>query len=142
MKKLTVAAAAALVLGTLVAPLAEAGTEPVYDPGASVPSKFSMRPEKPGADAYVAGYFVEYSVTLGLGRSYVKDLADDGLDVSLWVQYGKDRQPAHTERIATASGPNVSQAVEWSSPVGEHVDFIMMRLCAGSGEDNCGKWMG
>ncbi|MDT7785023.1 MAG: hypothetical protein QOF58_3442 [Pseudonocardiales bacterium] len=140
MKRSTVATAAALALGVLVAPAAEAGTEPVYDPGATVPSKFSMRPEKPGADTYVAGYFVEYSVTLGLSKSYVKDLADDGLDVNLWVQYGENRQPAHKERIATVSAPNVSQPVEWSSPAGTHVDYILMRLCFGPGEDNCGKW--
>ncbi|KJK46783.1 hypothetical protein UK23_22445 [Lentzea aerocolonigenes] len=141
MKKLTVATAAALALGVVVAPLADATTDPVYDPGATVPSKFSLRPEKPGADAYIAGYFVEYSVTLGLGKSYVKDLADDGLDVSVQVRYGKDtREPGYLERIATASGPNVSQPIEWHSPAGMRVEFIMSRLCFGPGEDNCGKW--
>jgi hypothetical protein len=142
MKKMTVSMTAALTLGVLVAPAAEAGTDPVYDPGSSVPSRFAFQPSKAGVgEALASGSFSEYGVSLG-GRSYVKDLADDGMDTNLWVQYGKLQSYTYTERVATASGAGVSTPVAWGSPVDLHVDFIRVRVCFGQGEDNCSKWVG
>ncbi|MET8762613.1 hypothetical protein [Lentzea sp. NPDC004782] len=142
MKKMTASVTAALVLGVLVAPTAEATTDPVYDPGSSVPSRFRFGPSKAGVgEALASGWFVEYSVSLG-GNSYVKDLADDGMDTNLWVQYGKTQSYTYTERVATASGAGVSTPVTWSSPADLHVDFIRVRVCFGAGEVDCSQWAG
>ncbi|MEU0883751.1 hypothetical protein ABZ345_34540 [Lentzea sp. NPDC005914] len=140
MKKMTASMAAALVLGVLVAPAAEATTDPVYDPGSKVGSKFTLRAGLPGGGETLAwGTFVEYSVSFS-DRSYVKDLADDGHDVYLWVQYGKVGSYSYKEQIGSASGLNVSKSVTWSSPAGMYVDDVSMRVCLGPGEDNCSKW--
>jgi hypothetical protein len=142
MKKMTVSMTAALALGVLVAPTAEADTGPVYDPGSSVPSRFAFAPSKPGGgEALVSGSFIDYGVTLD-ESSYVKDLADDGLEATLWVQYGKLLSYTYTERIATASGAGASTPVTWFSPAHRNVDFIRVRVCLGAGEDNCSKWVG
>lgn len=141
MKKLTVSMAAALVLGGLAAPAAEAGTDPVYDPGSLSPSRFTMTRTKPGGEAMAAGAFVEYSLSFG-GRSYVKDTADDGLDVYVWVQYGKEKAYTYQEPMGSASGLNVSKSFAWASPAGMYVDFVLVRVCLGPGEDNCSGWTG
>jgi hypothetical protein len=141
MKKLSVSVAAALMLGALVVPSASATTDPVYDPGSSVPSRFGFRLTHPGGEALASGFFVEYSVTLN-GRAYVKDLADDGLDTNLWVRYGKKNGDSYKEVVATVSGAGVSKPVEWYSPAGMHVDYIGTRVCVGAGEDNCSAWVG
>jgi hypothetical protein len=137
----TLSLAAALALGVLVAPPAEAGPDPVYDPGSLAPSRFAMSPKKVGGEAVAAGAFVEYSVSFG-GHSYVKDTADDGLDVYVWVQYGKEKAYSHKEQMGSVSGLNVSKSFAWASPAGMYVDIVEVRVCLGPGEDNCSGWMG
>jgi hypothetical protein len=140
MKQLSAPMAAALALGVLVAPSAEAGTEPVYDPGSRTGSNFVMVTDHAGTGrARVAGKFLEYSLSLG-GQSYVIDAADDGLDVHLWIRYGDTNDNLYKENIATASGLNVSRTVAWASPAGMQVDHFGMRVCVGAGEDNCSTW--
>ncbi|WP_157985061.1 hypothetical protein [Lentzea terrae] len=131
--------AAALVLGVLVAPSAEAGPDPVYDPGSLVPSRFIMAPKKAGGEAVASGAFVEYSVSFA-GHSYVKDTADDGRDVQVWVKYGKEKAYSYTEQMASVSGLNVSKSFAWASPAGMYVDFVEVRVCLSPGEDNCSGW--
>ncbi|MDT7785022.1 MAG: hypothetical protein QOF58_3441 [Pseudonocardiales bacterium] len=142
MKKLTVATAAALALGMLVAPAAQADPGPVYDPGSVKGSDFTMFTDWGGiGDAKAVGKFVEYTVSLGDG-TYVRDLADDGLDVHLWVLYGKTLDYSRTEDIGTVSGRNVVKAVRWTSPAELHVDYLRLRLCFGPGEEKCSGWEG
>jgi opacity protein-like surface antigen len=139
MKKLSVSMAAALALGLLVAPAAEATTDPVYDPGSKIPSRFTLMRSAPGGTVVAAGAFVEYSVSFS-ERSYVKDTVDDGLDVYVWVQYGKQQDYVYQEPMGSVSGFNVSKSFTWASPAGMHVDFVLLRLCLGPGEGNCSKW--
>lgn len=145
MKKMTVSMAAALTLGVLVAPAAQADTVPVYDPGSATGSKFELFPDRndDAGDAVVRGKFVEYSVSLDY-RTSVRDYKDDGLDVYLWVQYGKRNDYTYKEAIASASGAGKTTTImsPWYSPVGMHVDFFAAKVCLGPGEVNCGPWAG
>lgn len=144
MKKLTVSMTAALTLGlgTLVAPAAHAGCDPVYDPGASCPGKFVLVPDAPaGSEARAEGQFAELSVSLQK-PTFVKDTADDGLDAYLWVLYGPWNGVQHKEPIAIASGAGVTTDVLWTAPAGVTVTWFQVRVCLGSGEGNCGRWVG
>ncbi|WP_086667991.1 hypothetical protein [Lentzea kentuckyensis] len=143
MKKLTVSMAAALALGTLVAPAAHATCDPVYDPGSACPGKFVLRPDTPvGSEAYAEGQFAtELSVVLRK-PTFVKDTADDGLDAYLWVLYGPWNGTKHKEPIAVASGPGAQTDVEWVSPPGVSVTQFQIRVCLGPGEVTCSRWVG
>lgn len=143
MKKMTVSMAAALVLGVLATPAAQAGCDPVYDPGAACPGRFKIDPEPlPGGLIHAEGKFsTAQNVTLESG-TYVKDTADDGLDVHLWVSYGPLSGARTQEPIAVASGLGARTDVEWTSPAGAFVHVFQVRVCVGAGEDNCGRWVG
>ncbi|GAA3624566.1 hypothetical protein GCM10022267_08370 [Lentzea roselyniae] len=134
--------AAALTLGAVAVPTAQAGCDPVYDPGSACPGKFVAYTDLPGTEATAVGRFdTKYTVELGY-PSYVKDTADDGLDVHLWVLYGKWNGAKQTEPIAVASGLNAKTEVVWESPAGVFVDWFQVRVCLGPGEDNCSRWVG
>ncbi|HEX8866143.1 MAG TPA: hypothetical protein VF821_10855 [Lentzea sp.] len=140
MKKLTVSTAAVLAL--LAAPAAQADPGPVYDPGSTKGSKFTMSTSWGGmGDAWIAGTFVEYSVSLGEGTA-VRDLADDGLDVHLWVMYGKRLSYTRTEDIGSVSGLNAVKQIRWTSPDGLYVDYLRVQLCFGPGDERCSGWEG
>jgi hypothetical protein len=141
MKRMTVSMVAVLALGVLVTPSAQAGCDPVYDPGSPCGSRFALKSEKPGGETMAVGKFVESSVTLR-ATSYVKDTADDGLDAHMWLQYGKYNGAMYREQIAHASGLNANTVAEWSSPAGVFVDWFQMRVCLGPGEENCSRWVG
>ncbi|MEU3646073.1 hypothetical protein AB0E59_22000 [Lentzea sp. NPDC034063] len=143
MKKLTASMAAALVLGVLAAPAAQATCDPVYDPGSGCPGTFVLNPEPvPGGVVHAEGQFAaELTVTLRR-QTFVKDTADDGLDVHLWVLYGPWNGQQTKEPIAVASGLGAKTDVEWASPAGVSVTWFQVRVCVGSGETNCGRWVG
>nr|QEO74735.1 hypothetical protein [uncultured bacterium] len=141
MKRFSVSMAAALALGVLVTPSAQAGCDPVYDPGSPCGGKFTLKSEMPGGETLAVGKFVEHGVALRV-PSYVKDTADDGLDVRMWVLYGKFGGAMYREAVASAPGLNVSTSVEWTSPAGVFVDWFQVRVCLGPGEDNCSRWVG
>ncbi|MEV6236208.1 hypothetical protein [Lentzea sp. NPDC051838] len=142
MRKLMTSAAAFLALGALVTPAAHASEIPVYDPGSTTGSKFVFVPSTAGGEGVSSGKFVEYTVSLDGTRTRVKDLADDGLDVHLWVQYGKTNEYTHKEMIATASGLNATTFTAWYSPADMYVNFFAARVCVGPGEDRCSHWIG
>ena len=143
MRKLTVAVAAALALGALVAPAAHATCDPVYDPGSGCPGTFEMRPDTPaGSEAYAHGRFAaELSAVLDK-QTYVKDTADDGLDAYLWVLYGQWNGTKYKEPVAVASGAGTQTSVEWVSPAGVSVTHFQVRVCLGPGEVTCSRWVG
>ncbi|MBM7858928.1 hypothetical protein [Lentzea nigeriaca] len=141
MMRMSAAVAAALVLGVLVTPAADAARDPVYDPGAPRPGTFVLKAGLSGGETSVDGRFAERSVTLRL-PSYVKDTADDGLDARLWVLYGKYNGVSYKEPIAIASGVGVKTDVVWAAPANVVVDWFEARVCLGPGEDRCSKWVG
>lgn len=139
MKKLSVSVVATLALGLLAAPAAKATCDPVYDPGGGC--KFVFLASMPGGEARVTGLPVEATVPVRK-PSYVKDLADDGLDVYVWVQYGKTGEYEYKEPIAVASGFGTRNDIEWTSPAGLYVEWFEARVCVGPGETNCSRWHG
>lgn len=141
MKKLSVTMAAALALGMLAAPAAQAGCDPVYDPGSACPGKFVLNVATTGGEARAEGTFVEHSAAIRR-PSYLKDTADDGLDVHLWVLYGRYDGDLYQEQIAVASGPGATTDVEWTTPAGMLVDWFQVRVCVGPDEANCSRWAG
>lgn len=143
MRRMIVSMAAALATSVLVAPAAQATCDPVYDPGSGCPGRFVLQPEPvPGGEIYAEGQFAaELTVTLQR-QTYVKDTADDGLDVHLWVLYGQWNGVKTKEPIAVASGLGAKTDVEWASPAGVLVTWFQVRACVGAGEDNCGRWVG
>lgn len=141
MKRFVVPIAAALTLGLVAAPTAQAGCDPVYDPGSGCPGKFVVPTDLPGGEAVVVGNWVRYSAEVGY-PSYVKDTADDGLDVHLWVLYRAWGGDKYKERIASASGLGATTDVMWESLPGVQVEWLQVRVCLGPGEDNCSRWVG
>ncbi|MBM7858929.1 hypothetical protein [Lentzea nigeriaca] len=141
MKRFAVSMAAALALGVLVAPAARAACDPVYDPGSPCPGKFVIKVDLPGGETEVHGKWVEHSVALR-APSYVKDTADDDLDARLWVLYGKYNGVLYKEQIATASGLGAKTDVVWTGPADVVVNWFQVRVCLGTGEDRCTRWVG
>lgn len=141
MKRFAVSMAAALALGVVVVPTAQAGCDPVYDPGSPCGGKFALKNDMPGAEVLASGRFVEHGVALR-AQSFVKDTADDGLDAHLWVLYGKWDGVQYKEPVASASGLNAKTDVVWDSPAGVFIDWFQVRVCLGPGETTCSRWVG
>lgn len=136
MKKLIIGVTAVLLVSG-AAP-ARAERIPIHDPGRLKPSWQTTTTIEQG-EAQLTGTYVERTISVK-APSYVKDTADDGLAVYLWVSHdpavaGGDwvRRP-----IASAEGAGVSTPVEWVSP--HEVREFRVRVCAGPGESVCSSW--
>jgi len=147
MKKLSVSVAAALVLGLGAAPSAQADGlceppgDPVFDPGSECKVDFSMNPAMTGGSALVKGYYQRGTITVE-APSFVKDTADDGQAVHLWVRYSvAEPFPPGTyeSSIATVSGAGATKDVEWSY---SFIEGFQARVCVGEGTTNCSPWRG
>lgn len=150
MRILSMSVAAALVTGVCVAAPAQAGCTPIHDPGSACPSSFliTLTGELPGADAVLRGKFHEgTAVVMRTGvPSYVKDTADDGLDVYAWVKYrtfatGNGGRIVETP-IGSASGNGVTTTLEWISPDTDVIEEFWGRVCIGPGTTQCSRWVG
>lgn len=145
MKKLAMSAAGALLAGLFVTAPAQAGCTPIHDPGSGCPNgRFEVGAYQPLPDyrgaASVKGTYVEKTIAIKF-NSYVKDVADDGLDVYLWVRHSPAVAGGElvSKPIAKASGAGVSTPVAWVSP--HEVTLFNVRVCLGEGETNCSRWI-
>lgn len=136
MKKLIFGAAAGLLV--LGAAPAHAERIPIHDPGRLRPS-WQIDLSIAAGETKLSGTYVEKTIAIK-APSYVKDTADDGLDVYLWVWHSPavaGGDPV-VRPIASASGVGVSTPVEWVSP--HEVTDFSVRVCAGPGESTCSAW--
>lgn len=146
MKKLTMSAVTTLLVAPVfVAAPAQAGCTPIHDPGSGCPNgRFEVGAYHPLPDyrgsAAVRGTYVEKTIAIKFG-SYVRDDADDGLDVHLWVRHSPAvaGDALVSKPIAKATGAGVSTPVEWVSP--HEVTHFNVRVCLGEGESNCSRWI-
>ncbi len=147
MKKLSMSVAAALILGLVAAPSAQADIicgppgDPVFDPGSECKVDFSMNPAMTGGSALVKGYYQRGTITVE-APSFIKDSADDGQAVHLWVRYSYAEPFAsgpYEESIATVSGVGATKDVQWSA---SFIEGLEARVCVGEGTANCSPWRG
>ncbi|MEU7477006.1 hypothetical protein AB0A63_13550 [Lentzea sp. NPDC042327] len=142
MMKLSVSVAAAVVAGLCSTAPAQAGCDPVHDPGTGCSTTFQidLYHVLPGASAVAKGTFIDKTPHIK-APSYIEDTADDGMAAHLWVRYFKI-VPGGTQEvvksIASASGMGTSTTVEWLSA--DQMHRFWLRVCVGEGEAGCTPW--
>ncbi|ANZ41255.1 hypothetical protein BBK82_40090 [Lentzea guizhouensis] len=142
MKKLSVSVSAAVVAGLCFAAPAQAGCDPVHDPGTGCSATFQVDLYNviPGGSALAKGTFVDKTPHVK-APSFVQDTADDGLAAHLWIKYFKI-VPGGTQEVtrslASASGVGTSTPIEWLSP--DQMHRFYLKVCVGEGESNCTPW--